>query len=75
MSKKWKLVRAMLKSIGYTSIDSAKDISIIKIYDNSNISYLNKNNEVIEAIYADNNWTVTPPDSIDDISNPDDPNS
>jgi len=51
MAKRWKLIRTMLANVGYTSIESAADITIQSIDADGWITYLDQNGDQVKAQY------------------------
>lgn len=51
MAKRWKYVRTMLANVGYTTIESAEDITIESIDENGYIHYTDENGNEVKATY------------------------
>lgn len=49
--KRWKLIRSMLASVGYTTIDSAEGVTIQSIDDNGYITYTDADGNIVKAKY------------------------
>jgi hypothetical protein len=67
MIKKWKLVRIMLGNVGYTTIDSARNINITDIDSDGYIYYTDENNDNVKALYDSTEPIIVNP-SLDTIS-------
>jgi len=51
MAKRWKLIRSMLASVGYTSIESAEGVTITDIDADGYIYYTDENGNEVKALY------------------------